>query len=166
MIKRVVSFALHQPLFIVLMVILFVGGGVAAFIHLPIEAFPDVSDIQVNVITLYPGRAPEEVEKQVTIPLETALNGMPHAVRLFSHHAQFGLSYIVVTFGDHTTDMVARQQTLERLTTVDVPPDGVQPQLQPLSHGHRRNLSLSGKRRQGYTCANYAPWKTGWSCGI
>jgi cobalt-zinc-cadmium resistance protein CzcA len=131
MIKRVVSFALHQPMFIVLMVILFIGGGVAAFLNLPIEAFPDVSDIQVNVITLYPGRAPEEVEKQVTIPLETALNGMPHAVRMFSH-TQFGLSYIVVTFDDHTTDMVARQQSLERLTTVDVPP-GVQPQLQPLS---------------------------------
>jgi cobalt-zinc-cadmium resistance protein CzcA len=131
MIKRVVSFALHQPLFVVLMAILFIGGGVAAFIHLPIEAFPDVSDIQVTVITLYPGRAPEEVEKQVTIPIETALNGMPHAVRMFSH-TQFGLSYIVVTFDDHTTDMQARQQTLERLTTVDVPP-GVQPQLQPLS---------------------------------
>ena len=58
MIKRVVSFALHQPLFIVLMILLFIGGGVAAFMQLPIEAFPDVSDIQVNVITLYPGRAP------------------------------------------------------------------------------------------------------------
>ena len=131
MIKRVVSFALHQPLFVMLMILLFIGGGVAAFIQLPIEAFPDVSDIQVNVITLYPGRAPEEVEKQVTMPIETALNGMPHAVRLFSH-TQFGLSYIVVTFDDHTTDMVARQQTLERLTGVDVPPDA-QPQLQPLS---------------------------------
>ena len=131
MIKRVVSFALHQPLFIVLMAILFIGGGIAAFQRLPIEAFPDVSDIQVNVISLYPGRAPEEVEKQVTIPLETALNGMPHAVRMFSH-TQFGLSYIVVTFDDQTTDMAARQQTLERLASIDVPP-GVQPQLQPLS---------------------------------
>jgi heavy metal efflux system protein len=58
MIKRVVSFALHQPLFVVLMAILFIGGGWAAFHNLPIEAFPDVSDIQVNVITLFPGRAP------------------------------------------------------------------------------------------------------------
>ena len=131
MIKRVVSFALHQPLFIVLMGILFIGGGIAAFVHLPIEAFPDVSDIQVNVITLYPGRAPEEVEKQVTIPMETALTGMPHAVRMFSH-TQFGLSYIVLTFDEKTTDMQARQQALERLTGVDLPP-GVQPQLQPLS---------------------------------
>ena len=59
MIKRIVSFALHQPLFVVLMAVLFIVGGWAAFHSLPIEAFPDVSDIQVNVITLYPGRAPE-----------------------------------------------------------------------------------------------------------
>ena len=65
MIKRIVSFALHQPLFILLMTVLFIGGGVAAFLNLPIEAFPDVSDIQVNVITLFPGQAPDEVEKQM-----------------------------------------------------------------------------------------------------
>lgn len=99
MIKRVVSFALHQPLFIVLMAVLFIGGGLAAFHSLPIEAFPDVSDIQVNVITLYTGRAPEEVEKQVTMPLETVLNGLPHMVRMFSH-TQFGLSFIMLTFDD------------------------------------------------------------------
>ena len=131
MIKRVVSFALHQPLFVALMAVLFAGGGWVAFHNLPIEAFPDVSDIQVNVITLYPGRAPEEVEKQVTMAIETVLNGLPHMVRMFSH-TQFGLSFIMLTFDDHTTDMVARQQTLERLATADLP-TGVQPQLAPLS---------------------------------
>jgi cobalt-zinc-cadmium resistance protein CzcA len=131
MIKRVVGFALHQPLFVVLMTILFVGGGWAAFHSLPIEAFPDVSDIQVNVITLYPGRAAEEVEKQVTMPIETVLNGLPHMVRMFSH-TQFGLSFIMLTFDDHTTDLTARQQALERLATADLP-QGVQPQLAPLS---------------------------------
>jgi cobalt-zinc-cadmium resistance protein CzcA len=131
MIKRVVSFALHQPLFVVLMTVLFIGGGCLAFHNLPIEAFPDVSDIQVNVITLYPGRAPEEVEKQVTMPIETMLNGLPHMVRMFSH-TQFGLSFIMLTFDDKTTDMTVRQQTLERLATVDLP-QGVQPQLAPLS---------------------------------
>ncbi|HZR17475.1 MAG TPA: CusA/CzcA family heavy metal efflux RND transporter [Verrucomicrobiae bacterium] len=131
MIKRIVGFALHQPLFVVLMVILFIGGGWAAFHSLPIEAFPDVSDIQVNVITLYPGRAPEEVEKQVTMPIETVLNGLPHMVRMFSH-TQFGLSFIMLTFDDHTTDNIARQQALERLATADLP-QGIQPQLAPLS---------------------------------
>lgn len=118
-------------MFVVLMAILFIAGGVAAFLNLPIEAFPDVSDIQANVITLYPGRAPEEVEKQVTMPIETVLNGLPHMVRMFSH-TQFGLSYIMLTFDDATTDMQARQQILERLNAADLPP-GVQPQLQPLS---------------------------------
>ena len=131
MIKRIIHFALHQPMFIVLMTVLFIAGGIAAFLNLPIEAFPDVSDIQVNVITLYPGRAPEEVEKQVTMALETVLNGLPHSVRMFSH-TQFGLSYIMLTFDDKTTDMQARQQTLERLAAADLPP-GIQPQLQPLS---------------------------------
>jgi cobalt-zinc-cadmium resistance protein CzcA len=131
MIKRVVSFALHQPLFVVLIVLLFIGGGWAAFHNLPIEAFPDVSDIQVNVITLYPGRAPEEVEKQVTMPIETVLNGLPHMVRMFSH-TQFGLSFIMLTFDDATTDTQSRQQVLERLATADLP-QGVQPQLAPLS---------------------------------
>src|SRR6516165_2552078 len=131
MIKQVVRFALHQPLFVVLMAVLFVAGGWAAFHNLPIEAFPDVSDIQVNVITLYPGRAPEEVEKQVTMPIETVLNGLPHMVRMFSH-TQFGLSFIMLTFDDHTTDMQARQQALERLATADLP-QGIQPQLAPLS---------------------------------
>src|ERR1043165_9720999 len=131
MIKRVVSFALNQPLFVALMAVLFIGGGWLAFHNLPIEAFPDVSDIQVNVIALQPGRAPEEVEKQVTMPLETVLNGLPHMVRMFSH-TQFGLSFIMLTFDDRTTDMISRQQTLERLATADLPP-GVQPQLAPLS---------------------------------
>src|SRR5438445_1342665 len=148
MIKRIVSFALHQPLFVVLMAVLFVAGGWAAFHSLPIEAFPDVSDIQVNVITLYPGRAPEEVEKQVTMPIETVLNGLPHMVRMFSH-TQFGLSFIMLTFDERTTDTQARQQTLERLGTADLP-QSIQPQLAPLSTaiGEIYRYTLKGA---GYT---------------
>ena len=118
-------------MFVALMAVLFIGGGIVAFLRLPIEAFPDVSDVQVNIVTLYPGRAPEEVEKQVTIPLEIVLSGLPHSVRLFSH-TQFGLSYIVVTFDDAVTDYFARQQVMERLLSADLPA-GVQPQLGPLS---------------------------------
>src|SRR5689334_13823985 len=131
MIRRVLSFALHQPLFVVLMLLLFIAGGIAAFRSLPIEAFPDVSDIQVAVITLLPGHAPEEVEKQVTIPLEIALSGLPHSVRMFSH-TQFGLSFLMLTFDDKVTDYFARQQVLERLAQADLP-QGVQPELAPLS---------------------------------
>ena len=74
MIKRIIAFALYQPLFVVLGVALFIGGGIWAFANLPVEAFPDVTDTQVTVISLYPGRAAEEVEKQVTIPLEVELS--------------------------------------------------------------------------------------------
>lgn len=131
MVKRIVSFSLAQPLFVALLTGLFILAGVMAFRSLPIEAFPDVTDVQVTVITLFPGHAPEEVEKQVTIPLEIELSGLPHAVRMFSH-TQFGLSFIIITFDDQVTDYFVRQQVAERLQGVDLP-QGVQPQLAPLS---------------------------------
>jgi len=131
MLRRFVSFALYEPLFVFLLLALFVAGGVAAFRSLPVEAFPDVSDIQTTVITLFPGHAPEEVEKQITIPLELALSGVPHAVRMFSH-TQFGLSFLTMTFDDQVDDYFARQRVLERLQQADLPPD-IQPQLAPLS---------------------------------
>lgn len=131
MIKRVVSFALDQPFFLILLVVLFIAGGVAAFNSLPVEAFPDVTDTQVQVITLFPGRAAEEVEKQVTIPIEIGLSGIPHSVRLFSH-TQFGLSFIAVTFDDAVDAYFSRQQVLERLRDVDLP-TGVEPELGPLA---------------------------------
>ena len=131
MINRIVTFSLKQPLFVLLGTALFIGAGVLAFLHLPVEAFPDVSDIQANVIALYPGRAAEEVERQVTIPIETALSGMPNSVRMFSH-TQFGLSYIILTFNDKPNDQLVRQQVSERLQGIDLPP-GVTAQLAPLS---------------------------------
>ena len=129
--RRLVSLALDQPLFMMLLTILFIGAGVQAFRSLPVEAFPDVTDVQVTVITLVPGHAPEEVEKQVTIPLEIGLSGLPHSVRMFSH-TQFGLSYIILTFDDQVNDYFARQQVLERLQNADLP-DGVKPALGALA---------------------------------
>ncbi len=129
MMKRIVHFALHEPLFILLGLVLFIGIGISAFRTLPIEAFPDVTDTQVTVITLFPGRAPEEVEKQVTIPLEIALAGVPNSIRLFSH-TQFGLSFIVVTFDEKPSLFMARQLVEERLRGLDLPP-GVEPELAP-----------------------------------
>lgn len=131
MIQRIVSFSLQQPLFVMLGLVLFVGSGLIAFRALPVEAFPDVSDTQVTVITLYPGRAAEEVEKQVTMPLEVSLAGLPNSVRLFSH-TQFGLSFMIITFDDKAKPYFARQQVVERLREVELPA-GVQPQLAPLS---------------------------------
>jgi cobalt-zinc-cadmium resistance protein CzcA len=131
MLRKIVFFAVHQPLFVFLLLALFLGAGVFAFRTLPVEAFPDVTDIQVTVVTLYPGHAAEETERQVTIPLEIALSGLPHAVRLFSH-TQFGLSSTYITFDDEADNYFARQQVLERLQSVDLP-EGVHPELAPLS---------------------------------
>jgi len=131
MVRKLVAFALYQPLFMVLVTVLFIGTGIVAFRSLPVEAFPDVTDVQTTVITLVPGHAAEEVEKQVTIPLEIVLAGVPHAVRMFSH-TQFGLSFLTLTFDDQVDDYFARQRVLERLQQADLPPD-IQPQLAPLS---------------------------------
>ena len=131
MIRRLVGFGLNQPFFLILLIALFIAGGIAAFRSLPVEAFPDVTDTQVQVIALFPGRAAEEVEKQVTIPIEIGLSGIPHSVRLFSH-TQFGLSFVAVTFDDAVDAYFSRQQVLERLRDVDLPP-GVSPDLGPLA---------------------------------
>ena len=114
-----------------------------SFKNLPVEAFPDVTDIQVNVITLYPGRAAEEVEKQVTIPVEIALAGIPNSIRVFSH-TQFGLSFLMVTFNDKTTDLIARQQVLERLRKVDLP-DPLGPMIATTSPSLNERSTLSSK---------------------
>ena len=113
MIDRVVRFALTQPVFVILGLVFFVLGGAIAFRNLPIEAFPDVSDTQVNIVALFPGHAAEEVEKQVTIPIEVAMSGMPNSVRMFTH-TQFGLSFMMITFNDKPSDKEARQMVFER----------------------------------------------------
>lgn len=119
--RRLIHFALHQPLFVVLGTILFALAGGIAFTNLSVEAFPDVTDTQVTVIALFPGRAAEEVEKQVTLPVEVALAGLPNSTRVFSH-TQFGLSYTVVTYDDKADVNVVRQQVNERLNGIDMPP--------------------------------------------
>ena len=127
--KKLIEYSLRQPLFIALGTLLFVLAGVIAFKNLSVEAFPDVTDTQVTVIALFPGRAAEEVEKQVTLPLETALSGVPNSIRVFSH-TQFGLSFTVVTFNDAAEVNLVRAQVAERLRGVDLPP-GVEANIAP-----------------------------------
>jgi cobalt-zinc-cadmium resistance protein CzcA len=127
--KRLIRNALNMPLFVVLGTLLFVMAGVIAFKNLSVEAFPDVTDTQVTVIALYPGRAAEEVEKQVSLPIEVALAGLPNSIRVFSH-TQFGLSFTVVTYNDNADVNLARQQLGERLRGVDLPA-GVEARITP-----------------------------------
>lgn len=127
--KKLIAYALHQPVFIILGTLIFVMAGVIAFKNLSVEAFPDVTDTQVTVIALYPGRAAEEVEKQVTLPIEVALSGLPNSIRVFSH-TQFGLSFTVVTYDDKADVLQVRAQVSERLRGIDLPA-GVEANIAP-----------------------------------
>jgi len=127
--NKLIELSIKQPLMVVISTLMFVVAGVVAFSNLSVEAFPDVTDTQVTVIALFPGRAAEEVEKQVSLPLETALSGLPNAIRVFSH-TQFGLSYTVITYDESIDVNLARQQVNERLSRVDLP-DGAQANIAP-----------------------------------
>lgn len=111
------------------MALILVACGVVAYQHLPLEAYPDVANMQVRVITQVPGKAAEEVEKLVTIPIEKELNGIPHSDPPRSISI-FGLSVVTVVFDDEVDPYVARQQVLERLANADVPAN-VKPALDP-----------------------------------
>src|SRR5215469_16155423 len=131
MIQGLVSFALHQRFITLALALLLTAGGIVSFYRLPIEAYPDVVDVEVDVITLWPGHAAEEVERLVTIALEKELNGVPNLTFLRSISI-FGLSNIRVLFADGTDNYWARQQVLERIAQAEIPADA-KPQLGPLA---------------------------------
>jgi cobalt-zinc-cadmium resistance protein CzcA len=130
MLEKLVDGALGARWAVLLLTAVFVGAGLWAFRELPVEAFPDVTDTQVQVITLYAGHAPEEVERQVTLPIEKELNGTPQLTRMRSVSI-YGLSVVTLTFDDGTDNYFARSQVTERLRQAEVP-DGVTPGLGPL----------------------------------
>jgi cobalt-zinc-cadmium resistance protein CzcA len=131
MIERMVRFALQQRLVILLTAAVVAGTGVWAFQELKLEAYPDISDTQVVVITLLPGRAAEEIERLVTVPIERALNRVPNVIARRSRTI-FGLSVVELTFDYGTDDWFARQVVLEALGDATLPPDA-SPSLGPLS---------------------------------
>src|SRR5258707_6242787 len=131
MIAQLLRFALRQRFITVVCGLALVGLGIWAFEQLQIEAYPDISDTQVVVITLFPGRAAEEVEQQVTIPIERALNSVPNVIARRSRTI-FGLSVVELTFSYGTGDYFARQVSLEHLRDAELP-DNVTPTLGPLS---------------------------------
>src|SRR5215813_3732012 len=133
MLERLVRFALAQRLVIVVATLVMAGAGIWAFRNLKLEAYPDLTDPTVVVITLYPGFAAEEVEQQVTVPIERALNNTPFVIGRRSRTI-FGLSEVELTFEDGTNDYLARQLVLERVQAAQLP-DGVTPTLGPLSGG-------------------------------
>lgn len=144
MIAQLLRYALRQRFITLLVGLTLIGAGLWAFGQLKIEAYPDISDTQVVVITQYPGRAAEEVEQQVTVPIERALNSAPNVIARRSRTI-FGLSVVELTFDYGTNDYFARQVVLEKLRDADLP-DGVTPSLGPLSTpiGELYRYTLSG----------------------
>jgi cobalt-zinc-cadmium resistance protein CzcA len=132
-IDGLVRFAIARPLVVVAATLVLAAAGVWAFDQLRIEAYPDLTDPTVVVVTLYPGFAAEEVEQQVTVPIERALNNTPYVISRRSRTI-FGLSVVELTFEDGTNDFLGRQLVLERLQGAQLP-DGVTPTLGPLSGG-------------------------------
>ena len=132
MLDRLITFALAQRVFVVGIALVIAIAGGYAWRNLPVEAFPDVQDTQVQVITQVPGQAPEEVERSVTLPIEREMSGVPRLTQLRSVSIT-GLSVVTLTFSDRTDDYFARQQVLERLMTVDLP-NGIQATLAPLTN--------------------------------
>jgi cobalt-zinc-cadmium resistance protein CzcA len=129
MLDSLIALAVERRAFTLVAALLFLAFGVHTLLHLKVEAFPDVTNVQVMVITLYPGQAAEEVERKVTIPVERALVGAPR-VLVQRSITSFGLSQVIVTFEDDVDIYWARQQVNERLAGADVPP-GVTPELGP-----------------------------------
>ncbi len=127
MIRRVVDFALNNRLLVLGFALLLFAGGIVAFRDLPIEAYPDVADSYVEIITQWPGISAEQIEQQVTIPLEIVMNGIPHVVHLRSF-SLFGLSDLKLIFDDQSDNDWNRERVLERLSQVTLPP-GVLPQM-------------------------------------
>ncbi len=131
MIDRLIAFAITQRVFVFVMVAALLGFGGYALSNLPIEAFPDVQDVQVRIISQQPGQAPEDMERAVTLPIEREMSGTPKLINIRSV-TMTGLSIVTLTFDEDTDNYFARQQVLEKLTTVDLP-EGVKPELAPLS---------------------------------
>ena len=127
MIRRVVDFALNNRLLVLATALLLFAGGIVSFQRLPIEAYPDVADNYVEIITQWPGISAEQIEQQVTIPLEIVMNGIPDVVHLRSF-SLFGLSDLKLIFDDESDNAWNRERVLERLSQVTLP-SGVVPQM-------------------------------------
>src|SRR5579862_4892818 len=127
MIRKVVDFALENRFLVLAASLLLFGWGAISFHQLPVEAYPDVADNYVEIITQWPGISAEQIEQQVTIPLEVVMNGVPHVTHLRSF-SLFGLSDLKLIFDDDEENFRNRERVLERLSQVTLPP-GVVPQM-------------------------------------
>src|SRR5215831_7664656 len=158
MIAQLLRLALHQRFLSMLCGVALVAMGLWAFSQLSIEAYPDISDTQVVVISTDPGHAAEEIEQQVTVPIERALNGVPDVIARRSRTI-FGLSVVELTFAYGTDDYFARAVVLEKLRDADLP-DGVTPSLGPMATpiGELYRYVVEGKGYSDIQLREYQDW--------
>ena len=127
MIRKLVDFALNNRYVVLAVGLLLLGWGAVSFHNMPVEAYPDIADNYVNIISQWPGHSAEEMEQQVSVPVEIQVFGIPHLTTVRSESI-FGLSLVTLIFDDSSVNDWNRQKVLERLTQVSVPA-GVQPQI-------------------------------------
>jgi cobalt-zinc-cadmium resistance protein CzcA len=157
-IESLIKGSLHTRLLVFIMAAFVACAGYYAYSNLTIEAFPDPTDTQVQIITIYDGQPSEEVERRVSIPLERALNGVPGLYRLRSI-SLFGLSQLTLTFEDGVDPLVARQQITERIPDANLP-TGITPDLGPLATpiGEVYRYTLEGKGADPMTLRTIQDW--------
>jgi cobalt-zinc-cadmium resistance protein CzcA len=131
MMNRIVASSLRQPFLVVLMALLLIGVGSFSLRRLPVDAYPDLAPPMVEVITQWPGRAAEEIERLITVPVEREMNGIPRLSTIRSI-SLYGLSDVILTFQDGTDNYFARQQVFNRFPELTLPAD-VSPTLSPMS---------------------------------
>src|ERR1700760_4183828 len=131
MIRKLIQWSLDSPLIVLLLALSLLGVGGYSFLNINVEAYPDPAPAIVEVVAMYPGASAEEVERQVTIPLEVALAGMP-GLKATRSKALFGLAFVNNQFEYGTDYNQARQEVINRLRSVELPPDVV-PEISPRS---------------------------------
>ncbi|HQR38713.1 MAG TPA: CusA/CzcA family heavy metal efflux RND transporter [Blastocatellia bacterium] len=136
MIDALIRFSVRQRLLVLLMVLIMAAGGIYSFERLPIDAVPDVTNTQVQVLTGAPSLAPLEIERQITFPVEVAMSGLP-GIQEIRSVSKFGLSAVTIVFDDSTDIYFARQLVLERLSQArdEIPVDIGSPEMGPISTG-------------------------------
>lgn len=158
MLKLLIESCVHRRTAALFMIAVVAAFGLRAYLNTPIEAYPDVTNTQVTVITQLPGNAPEEMERRVTVPLERELNGIP-GMRLMRTESLFGLSLITLTFSDDVNSFVARTLVTQRAAIADLPP-GATPELAPEATplGEVYQFRMTSDRHNPYEIRSEMEW--------
>lgn len=159
MIGKIVAYSLRNHLLVLVITGVLGFVGAISFLKLPIEAYPDIADTWVQVITQWPGHAAEEIERQITVPLETVLNGVPHHTALRSV-SLFGLSSISIIFDEQTKPFDARMYVFEKLPQVPLP-TGVTPTLAAMTSpvGQVLFYVLKSEKRSAMDLKEFEDWE-------